>query len=196
MVAIQNIIVEEPVLRINFACDLAACKGACCTMPGGKGAPLLDEEIEPLTRYFPVIRSSLPKEHLEKIERGGLYEGSPGDYTTMCFENRACVFVFYENGIAKCAFEKAYRAGVIPWRKPLSCHLFPIRVDRQNGTLLRYERIAECEPALVRGSRGNTPLVQFVADALRRGFGESWYGELLRITGTAPSPWDPSKSRV
>ena len=108
MFEVRQAIVEESITRIKFACDLLACKGACCTLPGGKGAPLLDIEIRQLEQAFLVVRPSLPQEHLETIATRGLYEGGPGNYATSCFNNRACVFVIYESGIAQCAFEKAF----------------------------------------------------------------------------------------
>ncbi len=128
MLEIRQTIIDDNIPHIKFACNLSVCKGACCTLAGGTGAPLLDDELEQIENAFPLVKSLLPKEHLEFIKQFGLYEGESGFYTTMCFNNRACVFVFYEEGIARCAFEKAFKAGKLKWRKPISCHLFPIRV--------------------------------------------------------------------
>jgi hypothetical protein len=177
MVEIQQAIIDDSIPRIKFACNLAVCKGACCTLAGGTGAPLLDDELEQIECAFPIIKSSLPKEHLDSIAQFGLYEGRPGFYTTMCFNNRACVFVLYEHGIAKCAFEKAYREGNLKWKKPISCHLFPIRVSRIAQKRLRYERIAECNSAIDRGENEIFFLSAFLKEPLIRAFGLAWYEE-------------------
>jgi hypothetical protein len=179
MIEIQNTIVEENISGIKFACNTLKCKGACCTLYGGEGAPLLDEELEWIISSFPIIKSYLPQEHLNEIEQFGLYEGTPGAYTTLCFNNRACVFVLYEEGIARCVFEKAFFEGKIEWKKPVSCHLFPIRINRGMKQLLRYERISECDPALTCGQQDNIYLINFLKEPLVRLFGSSWYEDLL-----------------
>ncbi len=172
---IQEIAVDPVLPTLRFQCDLKRCKGACCTLPGGQGAPLLDEEIEEIHRAFPVVRKYLSAEHLSVIERDGLFEGSSGDFVTTCVDTRACVFVVVEDGVAKCSFEKAFLNGETDWRKPLSCHLFPIRIDRGMTERIRYEVLPECQPALASGSSNDTLLIDFVAPALKRAFGESWF---------------------
>lgn len=172
--------IDETIPRIKFACNLSACKGSCCTLAGGAGAPLLDDELEQIERAFPIIKSSLPKEHLESIAQFGLYEGKPGSYTTMCFNNRACVFVLYEDGIARCAFEKAFGEGTLKWKKPISCHLFPIRVRRGVPEQLRYERIIECDCAIDRGENENIFLSNFLKEPLIRAYGLTWYEDFQR----------------
>lgn len=175
MFEIQKAVVEDSIPQIKFACDTTLCKGACCTLSGGQGAPLLDDELIHIKEVFPIIRSLLPQDHLNTIEKFGMYEGESGSYTTMCFQHHACVFVLYENGIARCAFEKAFLEGKINWRKPISCHLFPIRVHRGFIQRLRYEHIAECNPALTRGDKENILLSRFLKEPLERAFGSSWY---------------------
>lgn len=177
MLELRQAIIDDTIPRIKFACNLSACKGACCTLAGGTGAPLLDDELEQIKCAFPTIKSSLPREHLESIMEFGLYEGKPGSYTTMCFNNRACVFVLYEEGIAHCAFEKAYREGKLKWKKPVSCHLFPLRVSRGEPERLRYERIAECNCAIDRGENESIYLSNFLREPLIRAFGLEWYEE-------------------
>ncbi|HLF20017.1 MAG TPA: DUF3109 family protein, partial [Bacteroidota bacterium] len=167
--------------------DLNACKGACCTLPGGRGAPLLDSEINEIQKAFPLIQKYLGPDHRHRIEEKGLFEGSDGDYTTPCYKNRACVFVTYEQGIAKCSFEKSFMNGEISWRKPLSCHLFPIRVERGTQDKLRFEFISECIPALDKGNLEDTYLSDFLKEALVRAYGELWYENFLELCDAARS---------
>jgi hypothetical protein len=146
-------------------------------MPGHRGAPLLDEELEEIEKAYPIIMKYLSYRHRDTIEERGLFQGRRGDYTTQVVDRRACAFVVFESGIAKCAFEKAYLNDEISWRKPISCHLFPIRVGREVPTTLRYEQIPECRPALERGRLEEIPLVEFLKVALTRAYGEAWYEE-------------------
>ncbi len=180
MFVIREIRIDEDVADARFACDLAACKGACCTLPGGRGAPLQDREAAMLESVLPVVRKYLPPGHLKVIERSGMVEGDHGDRTTVCVDRRACVFVCYEDGIARCSIEKAYFAGEIPWRKPMSCHLFPLRVSPGPGSGMRYERISECSSAVALGRRKDVPLHTFLRDALVRSFGEEWYDDFRK----------------
>jgi len=187
MFVFQETVVDKSVAGIKFACDLNACKGACCTMPGGRGAPLLVSETSEIQKAFPVIEKYLSSEHRARIAEKGLFEGSDGDYTTPCYKNRACVFVVYEQGIAKCSFEKAHLNGEIAWRKPLSCHLFPIRVDQRSQDHLRFEFISECMPALDKGNLDDTYLSDFLEGALARAYGEQWYKKFLEVCDIARS---------
>jgi hypothetical protein len=150
-------------------------------MPGPKGAPLLEEETAEIETAFPVIRKYLSKEHLQNIDERGLVERSGGDITTTCYRNRACVFVTYDRGIARCAFETAYWKKEISWRKPLSCHLFPIRVDRGFLDHLRYQWIPECSSGVTRGRAESIYLSDFLKDGLTRLYGEAWYKEFTRV---------------
>src|SRR5271169_3267359 len=127
MFIVQETIVEDIIARKRFACDLLQCKGGCCTLPGGRGAPLDDDEISEIRQAFPFARKYLSAAHLDAIATHGMIEGVPGSHATVCVNGKACVFVYYEDSIAKCSLEKAYLAGETTWRKPISCHLFPLR---------------------------------------------------------------------
>ena len=167
--------VDEQIASERFACDVERCKGACCTLSGGRGAPLDDDELIELERAFPVIKKHLSQRHLQIIQQYGLYEGTPGNMTTTCVENKACVFVFYDEGIARCSLERAFLNGERSWRKPMSCHLFPVRISRIFSETLRYEMIRECSPARVCGQEKQIPLYDFLEDALVRRFGKEWF---------------------
>ncbi len=175
MFLIAETFIDNDIPRAHFSCDVGACKGACCTLEGGRGAPLEEEEIEEIHRAFPVIRKYLSPEHLSVIDKSGLYEGPPGSRATTCVNEHACVFAFFEEGIARCSFERGYINGETKWRKPISCHLFPIRASRFGPDVLRYEQIAECKAGRAKGEADGTTLVEFLKDPLVRKFGETWY---------------------
>jgi hypothetical protein len=177
MFTVFNSIVDERIAYIKFKCDLNLCKGACCTLPGGRGAPLDDGEVEEIQKAIPVIKKYLSDRHLEEIQLNDGIEGYAGSFATSCIDNKDCVFVYYEDDTAKCAFEKAFFNNEISWRKPLSCHLFPIRISDFGGDVLRYEKIIECKPAIVKGKIDSTPLFEFLQDALIRKYGQKWYDE-------------------
>jgi hypothetical protein len=175
MFAISEILVEEPVTKERFACDLLRCKGACCTLPGGRGAPLDDAELDELRVAAPFAMKYLDNHHRQSIERSGMFEGRPGSYATTCIDDKDCVFVLYEEGIARCAIEKAFLNGETAWRKPLSCHLFPLRISPGKAPRVRYEEISECDPARRKGNTENIPLYDYLQEPLTRKFGKEWY---------------------
>ncbi len=177
MFIVQDVIVDERIAYIKFACNLFGCKGGCCTIPGGKGAPLLNEEVAKIQRALPIVKKYLSPSHRHAVEINGGIEGADDDYTTNCVENKDCTFVYYEGVVAKCAFEKAYFNNEIDWQKPLSCHLFPIRVSNFGGDVMRYERLEDCKPALIKGTEESIPLYKFLKDALVRTYGLKWYEE-------------------
>jgi len=180
MFVISEAEIDERIVHERFACDVVKCKGACCTLPGGRGAPLEDGELKELEPAFPVVRKFLSERHLRAIERSGLYEGGPGSFTTTCVDGGACVFVYYEDDVARCSLEKAFHEGELQWRKPVSCHLFPIRISSDGTSSVRFEELSECKPALVRGNVERVSLYDFLKDALIREFGRPWYEEFRK----------------
>jgi len=177
----EHRVIEESLVDLQFECNLRACRGACCTMPGKYGAPLRPEEIPIIEKALPVVEKYLPPRHREEIRRRGFYQESGNHSSTICVNDRACVFVSYEDEIAFCAFEKAYADRQLSWRKPLSCHLFPLRVNGRGDPSLRFERIPECEPALTLGEQGGMSLIAFLEDALIRLLGNEEYAALRKM---------------
>ncbi len=175
---IGEALVQDDVLHAGFACNLKACKGACCTMEGARGAPLLDEEIPEIRKAAVHARKFLNSDHQKKIDVESFYEGTPGNYATTCIDGKACVFVFFENNIAKCSLERAYHEGLSDWIKPISCHLFPIRILNSSIPIVRYEQIEECKAARERGQDEEIQLTDFVSSGLKRYFGSEWYNRL------------------
>jgi hypothetical protein len=182
LLVIDNIAVEGNLLTRKFACDLLKCKGACCSLPGGRGAPLLDSELEQIRKALPAVLPNLSEDKRKSIQQFGFYEGGPGDYATTCVDDEDCVFVYRENGIAKCAIERAFNEGKIEFRKPISCHLYPIRINRFGGDILRYHQIPECKPAIEKGEAENINVIDFVKTSLVRQYGEEWYDKLMAVS--------------
>ncbi len=185
---IDNVVIEGNLLNRKFSCDLLKCKGACCSLPGGRGAPLLDDEIEEIRSALPQVIPILGTVNKLVLEREDFFEGERGNYATTCIDDEDCVFVYRENGIAKCALEKAFNEGKTTFRKPISCHLYPIRVNKFGGDSLRYHEIPECRPAVKKGEDENTGVIEFLKSALVRQYGEEWYRKLESISNLTPVP--------
>ena len=179
MILIDNIFVDEDITNVKFSCDLNRCKGACCTFPGELGAPVLDSEIKQIEAATEAASVYLSKKSLEIIKSRGVIEGTPGDYSTVCINKKDCVFVYYEGAIAKCSLERAYFDGKSDFRKPISCHLFPIRIRDKGGPVLYYQRIQECSPAIDKGEKDKIVMYKFLEEALVRKYGEEWYRKFI-----------------
>lgn len=175
MILIDNILVDEKIGDTYFSCDLTKCKGACCTFPGDYGAPVLKEEIALMEESLPFASEYLSERSKSIIQKEGIVTEISGSYYTNCIEKKDCVFVYYDGDIALCSIEKAYLDGKIKFRKPVSCHLFPVRVSNFSGKYLYYEKIDECNPALQHGKSKNIKIKDSVKDALIRSYGEDWY---------------------
>ena len=181
--AINDVLVRDEIVEIPFSCDLKKCKGACCTMESELGAPINKNEIEEIEKILPVIKNYLSQTNIDEIEEKGFYEMKDGESLITSVNNRDCVFSFWEKGIAKCAIERAYFDGKVEFRKPISCHLFPIRVSDFSGDVLRYEKFSECAPALEKGKEENVVIAEFCKESLIRLYGEEWYSKLMNYSG-------------
>ncbi len=174
-VKIDNVIVNKDILDCSFTCDLGKCKGACCTMESLYGAPITQDEIEIITKHLNEIIAYLPPEHVKEIDKKGFWVKQHDELMTRSMNNRECVFVFYDGDVAKCGIEKAYYDKKIDFIKPVSCHLFPIRISNFGGPILRYERYKECEPAVEKGKQTQIKILDFCKDAVIREFGNDFY---------------------
>jgi hypothetical protein len=169
--------VERQLETTRFACDLTKCKGACCTMPAAAGAPILQSEIQELERVFPFVEKYLQPEAREVIAEKGIWQkDADGSLTIPAIAGRDCIFVMYDGDIALCAIEKAHRDGEISgFPKPISCHLFPIRIYplNENGSYyICYEEIDECKGGRTRGKKEKIPLMDFLETPMIRALGE------------------------
>ena len=179
MIVIRDTIVSEDVVDIKFCCNLAACKGACC-VEGDGGAPLEEEEISELIDCYQKVKPYMTEKGIKAVEEIGVYDyDEDGDLATPLVDGQECAFVNYENGITYCAIEKAYREGKINFHKPISCYLYPIRVDKLKAySAVNYHKWSICKPALKNGKSLGLPIYKFLKDPLIRKFGEDWYNEL------------------
>jgi hypothetical protein len=184
MIAIQNTIVSDDLLDKKFVCDLNACKGECC-VAGESGAPLEQDELPILLEILDKVKPYMNKKGTKAIEKNGPYVlDSDGDYTTTLVGSEGeCAFVvFDENKIAKCAIEQAYNDGVIDWKKPISCHLYPIRITSyKTYDALNYHKWSVCKPACECGAKLDVPVYQFLKGPLIRKYGEDWFNELQQV---------------
>lgn len=181
---VEDTLISDELLDAPFACNLGACHGACC-VKGESGAPLEPEERATLEAVLPRVRKHLRPEALKVIEERGVWEEvEPDDFAVPCVNDAECIFVTYEGPVAKCAIQKAYYAGRIDFQKPLSCHLFPVRIEQIGGfEVINYEQIEICNSARPYGQRHNTQLADFLREPLVRKYGETWY-EMFRATCT------------
>lgn len=180
MIDIEDKIVSFDIFKKQFVCDLNACKGACC-VDGDSGAPLLDSEKQELESIFPAVEKYMRPEGIEAIRSQGKHViDQYGELTTPLVNQAECAYVYFEtDGTAKCAIEKAYKNGDVSFYKPISCHLYPIRItEYKNFDALNYHQWHVCEPACRCGSELQIPIYKFVKSALVRKYGEDWYKKL------------------
>ena len=183
MILLENTIVSEDVLDKHFICNLSVCKGACC-VEGDFGAPLTEEEISTLSSEIENLKPFLSHEGLAAIAQNGFWEhDSDGDLVTTCLPTGECNFSLRDaNGTLKCGIEAAYKAGKSSLYKPLSCHLYPIRISKVSAyEALNYHKWDICAPACALGKEHQVPVYQFLKEALTRKFGADWYQELDAI---------------
>lgn len=171
-----NVLVSDDLVDAPFCCNLNACHGACCVQ-GEAGAPLEPEERVDLEEILPAVRRDLRLEALRVIDEDGVWEEvGKGQYATTCVDGAECVFVTYDGPVAKCAIQKAYIEGRVGFPKPISCHLFPVRVESLGEfDALNYERVSHCTPAVRSGRRHGVALYDFLREPLIRKYGEAWY---------------------
>lgn len=180
MIEIDDKIVSTDLLTDCFSCDLSRCKGICC-VEGNAGAPLEMEEVDLIEEEWENFRPYMTPEGIAAIEQQGfMVVDADGDYTTPLVNDAECAYSFEENGITFCAIERAWREGKCGFRKPISCHLYPIRVARfSNGTIgLNYHRWNVCRSAVECGRKLGTPIYQSLKEPIIRAYGEEFYQRL------------------
>jgi hypothetical protein len=179
MLEIDRTLISLEVLSRKFCCNLDACKGACCIY-GDAGAPLTIEEAGDLEDYIEELRPYLRTEGLMALLEEGMYTRDiDGELVTTLVKGGECAYTVFENGISFCAIERAFVAGDVPFHKPLSCHLYPIRIKAyEEFDAVNFDEWDICQPALPEGERQGMPVYEFVRDALIRKYGQEWYDQL------------------
>jgi len=183
MFEIGNTLVSEEVLTEQFICNLSKCKGICCVQ-GDAGAPLNEDELSILKNIYPKIKPFLRVEGIESIEKQGEFvEDQDGEYLTPLVNGKECAYVIFdEKGITKCGIEKAYETGIIDYKKPISCHLYPIRIKKyRNFEAVNYDEWEICSDACALGKELKVEVYKFLKEPLIRKYGEKWFEELELI---------------
>jgi hypothetical protein len=184
MIIIDQVLVSDQVVEEQFVCDLSKCKGGCCE-DGDAGAPLENKEKEYVKDFFEIVKPYMTKEGIKEIKRVGpyLYDREFG-WVTPTIEGKICAYGYKDKeGIIKCAFEQAYNDGKIPWKKPISCHLFPIKLSKSKSDpgieYMNYEpREDLCKAACSLGKKLKVPAYVFLKESIIRKYGETFYETL------------------
>ena len=177
---IDNTVISDDIADQFFVCELTKCKGACC-VEGDVGAPLENDEIAILQEIYPKVKPYLDPKGIAVIEKEGTsVEDIDGEFVTPTINQKECAYAIYdERKILKCGIEQAYLAGKISFQKPISCHLYPIRITKyEQYDALNYDRWHICSPACNHGRSLGVPIYKFLKGPLTRKYGESWYQEL------------------
>jgi hypothetical protein len=180
MIEIDNNLISDLIFEKKFVCDLNACKGACC-IEGDAGAPLEEEETKILEKIFPKVKKYLRPESIAAIEEQGTWlTAKDGELETPLVNGKECAYVIFDKkGITKCGIEKAYEDGVVKFKKPISCHLYPIRTkETKSGTILNYDEWDICKPACKCGAKLDVKVFQFLKEPITRKFGKTFYKHL------------------
>ncbi len=183
LVEVKDKVVSTEIFRRKFVCDLNACKGACC-IEGDAGAPLKMEEVSIIEANLEKIKPYMRSEGIEAVEKEGVsYLDQEKEPVTTLINGGECAFVFFdERGITKCSIEQAYLDGKVDFKKPISCHLYPIRVKKYNDfEALAYDEWDICEPACACGEALDVPVYKFLKEPLIRAFGQPFFDELLIV---------------
>jgi len=178
---IDDTIISLDLFEEHFVCHLEMCKGQCC-VEGDAGAPLEPDEIEKIQELLPTIWDDLTEQSKELIRNQGIsYIDEENEPVTSIVNGRECVFTYTdESGVCKCAIEKAFREGKTDFPKPVSCHLYPVRVQKYNDyQAVNYHKWSVCSCAVVLGKQLKVPVYKFLKEPLKRKFGEAWYEQLV-----------------
>jgi Protein of unknown function (DUF3109) len=183
MLQIGEILISDDVIEKEFVCNLDKCKGACC-VEGDYGAPLEEDELEILKEIYPQVKPYLTRAGIKAIEEQGTHVlDDDGDLSTPTIGGRECAYAIYDDKkILKCGIEQAYLDGKIGWKKPISCHLYPIRITKKkNFEAVNYHKWSICSPACSLGKELQVPVYKFLKGPLIRKYGEAWYAELEQV---------------
>lgn len=197
MIKVGEILVSDDVRDKEFVCNLEKCKGACC-VEGDFGAPLEESELAILEEIYPKVKPYLSKEGIKAIEEQGKHTVDEDDeLVTPIINGRECAYAIYDKkNVLKCGIEQAYLDGKISWKKPISCHLYPIRVtQKKNFEALNYHKWHICSDACTLGKELQVPVYKFLKDPLIRKYGAPWYNELVDVIENEPKEIKDKKKK-
>ena len=180
MIVVDNTIISDDIADNYFVCDLGKCKGACC-VEGDLGAPLAEGELHEVDKAFELVEPYLSEKGKEAVQQQGRYVfDEDKEFSTPTIDGKECAYSIYdEKGQLKCAFEQAYNDKKTKFRKPISCHLYPIRITKYDDyDAINYDRWDICNPACNLGQQLKIPLFKFLKEALIRKYGKEWYNKL------------------
>ena len=179
MIEIDDKVISSEVFTQCFCCDIAACKGKCC-VHGDSGAPLLNDEAQTIESILSTVEPYTSPDGLTAIkEQGCAVIDSDGDLVTPLRNGEECAFAIFENGVAKCAIEKAWFDKKVNFRKPISCQLYPIRAKQyETFTALNYDIWRVCKPARELGEKQKIPVFRFLKEPIIRAYGEDFYAKM------------------
>ena len=189
MIKVDDVILSDDIKEKFFVCDLEKCKGACC-VEGEWGAPLEEDELSVLDEILEDVKPYLTKAGLKAIKKHGPYIlDDDKEYSTTTIGGKECAFAYYDDrGILKCGIEKAHQEGKTDFKKPISCHLYPIRITKHaKYEAVNYHRWHICSPACKLGKALQVPLYKFLKDSLIRKYGKTWYNKLVRLIEEKPA---------
>ena len=192
IIQVGDVLVSPDIITETFYCDLDACKGACC-VEGEAGAPVDLDEIAAIEDSLDTVWPQMSAGAQAVVDRQGVAYGDPeGDLVTSIVDGRDCVFTCHEGGCCLCLLEKAYRAGLTEFCKPVSCALYPIREKRLGNGLvgLNYHKWSVCAPARSKGAELGLRVYEFLKEPLVRRFGQAWYDELAAVAAELRKRWD------
>ena len=182
MIRVHDVILSEDIATARFACNLSRCKGACCVV-GDAGAPVSKDEIPVLRKAFKELKGELDPEAVRVAEEKGVVQGNTkSGYEISCIGSGECIFVQKDKaGVATCAIQSAYFEGRFVWEKPISCHLYPVRLKHIAGfDYANFEYIPElCSAGCRRGEDEGIYLADFLKDSLIRRYGIKWFNDFL-----------------
>jgi len=181
MLAIDNTIISDDVLNQYFACDVFSCKGACC-IEGDAGAPLEEEEISILEDNLEKIKPFMSEKGIEAVTKSGVFDyDMDGILVTPLVNDSECAFVYFEENVAKCSIEKAYLMRKIDFQKPISCHLYPVRIKKSHFyEVLTYHKWDICNDAREHGKNINISLLDYLKEPLIRKYGSAWIKKMKK----------------
>ncbi len=178
MLVVDNTIISDYIIEKHFLCDISRCKGACC-IEGDAGAPIEEDEISIIEDIIAIVKPYMSLPGIETINQYGVFDyDSDGELVTPLINDKECAYVYFEKGIAKCAFEKAYENKKITFQKPISCHLYPIRISKyEHYDALNYHQWDLCKAACKKGQQEKITIFEFLKIPLIRKYGLRWYNK-------------------